>query len=55
MTATEHRPEEFIRFSPLDRLLHMVVMIGFAGLAVTGLSIGLSSTAPARLFTALVV
>jgi formate dehydrogenase gamma subunit len=54
MTSTARQSEEFIRFSPLDRLLHMVVMIGFTGLAVTGLSIGLSSTAPARLFTALV-
>jgi formate dehydrogenase gamma subunit len=54
MPSNAQRSEEFIRFSPLDRLLHMVVMIGFTGLAVTGLSIGLSFTAPARLLIALV-
>ena len=46
--------EEWIRFSPLDRFLHLVVMIGFTGLAVTGFSIGLSATAPARFFIWLV-
>jgi cytochrome b subunit of formate dehydrogenase len=48
MSTDDRAQEEFVRFSPLDRLLHLVVMVGFTGLAVTGLSIGLSSTAPAR-------
>ncbi len=43
-----------IRFSVLHRFLHLVVMIGFTGLAVTGLSLGFSSTAPARAFVWLV-
>ena len=42
------RQETYVRFSPLDRVLHLVVMIGFSGLAVTGLCLGLSDTAPAR-------
>jgi len=40
--------ETTVRFSPLDRFLHLVVMVGFTGLAVTGLSLGLSTTAAAR-------
>ncbi len=32
----------FIRFSPLQRLLHLAVMIGFTGLAVTGFSLKFS-------------
>ena len=35
-------PETFIRFSPLQRLLHVAVMIGFTGLAVTGFSLKFS-------------
>ena len=48
-------PQDFvIRFSVLHRFLHFVVMIGFTGLAVTGLSLGFSSTGPARAFIWLV-
>ena len=43
-----------VRFSVLHRLLHMVVMVGFTGLALTGLSLGFSTTAPARGFMWLV-
>lgn len=50
MQDSSLRPEAAIRFSVLHRLLHLVVMIGFTGLAVTGLSLGLSTTAPARAF-----
>ncbi|MDP2863965.1 MAG: cytochrome b/b6 domain-containing protein [Desulfobacterales bacterium] len=50
MQATSITPDAPIRFSVLHRLLHLVVMFGFTGLAVTGLSLGLSSTAPARGF-----
>jgi len=35
-------PETFVRFSPLQRLLHVAVMIGFTGLAVTGFSLKFS-------------
>ena len=49
MQTTPSAPQEtYIRFTPLDRMLHLVVMIGFTGLAVTGLGLGLSTTAPAR-------
>ena len=37
-----------IRFTVLHRFLHLVVMIGFTGLAVTGLSLAFSTTSPAR-------
>jgi len=50
MQATSLTPDAPIRFSVLHRFLHLVVMLGFTGLAVTGLSLGLSSTAPARGF-----
>ena len=50
MQDSSLRPEAAIRFSVIHRLLHLVVMIGFTGLAVTGLSLGLSTTAPARAF-----
>ena len=43
-----------IRFSVLHRLLHLVVMVGFTGLALTGLSLSFSTTAPARAFIWLV-
>lgn len=43
-----------VRFSVLHRFVHLLVMIGFTGLAVTGLSLGFSSTAPARAFIRLV-
>lgn len=50
MQETSLTPDAPIRFSVLHRLLHLVVMFGFTGLAITGLSLGLSSTAPARGF-----
>ena len=43
MSAMEKQsPETFVRFSPLQRLLHVAVMIGFTGLAVTGFSLKFS-------------
>ncbi|NNF99892.1 MAG: hypothetical protein HKM93_10980 [Desulfobacteraceae bacterium] len=39
---------EFERFSVLHRLMHIVAMVGFSGLAVTGLSLGFSGSTPAR-------
>lgn len=48
MHANSDTNETITRFSVLDRFLHLVVMIGFTGLAVTGLSLAFSSTAPAR-------
>jgi cytochrome b subunit of formate dehydrogenase len=54
MQATPTQPDRPIRFSVLHRFLHLVVMIGFTGLALTGLSLGFSSTAPARAFMWLV-
>lgn len=49
MQSISRAPREtYLRFSPLDRFLHLVVMIGFTGLAVTGLCLGMSETAPAR-------
>ena len=50
MAEPEYRQDFVIRFSVLHRFLHLVVMIGFTGLAATGLSLGFSSTAPARAF-----
>jgi cytochrome b subunit of formate dehydrogenase len=43
-----------MRFSVLDRLLHLVLMFGFTGLAASGFSLGFSATAPARAFIWLV-
>lgn len=54
MAAEKYSQDLPIRFSVLHRFLHLVVMIGFTGLAVTGLSLGFSSTAPARAFIWLV-
>lgn len=43
------RPDQAsIRFSVLHRFLHLVVMLGFTGLAATGLSLAFSATWPAR-------
>lgn len=50
MQVTPFQPDVPFRFSVLHRILHLVVMIGFTGLALTGLSLGFSSTAPARTF-----
>ncbi len=39
----QKEPEEtFVRFSPLQRLMHLAVMIGFTGLAITGFSLKFS-------------
>ncbi|MCJ8499596.1 formate dehydrogenase subunit gamma [Desulfatitalea alkaliphila] len=48
----EHHPSEtsVIRFSVLHRFLHLVVMVGFTGLAATGLSLAFSASWPARAF-----
>ena len=54
MQAPPAQPDTPLRFSVLHRFLHLVVMIGFTGLALTGLSLGFSSTAPARAFMWLV-
>lgn len=50
MQATSSVPDAPVRFSVIHRFLHLVVMIGFTGLAITGLSLGLSSTPPAQAF-----
>jgi cytochrome b subunit of formate dehydrogenase len=50
MLATSFPPDAPIRFSVLHRFLHLVVMFGFTGLALTGLSLAFSSTAAARAF-----
>ena len=47
-------PDRLMRFSVLDRLLHLVLMFGFTGLAASGFSLGFSATAPARAFIGLV-
>jgi formate dehydrogenase gamma subunit len=54
MAEQPYRQDIKIRFSVLNRCLHLVVMIGFTGLAVTGLSLAFSSTAPAKAFIWLV-
>ncbi len=54
MQPTPHLSNSPIRFSVLHRFLHLVVMIGFTGLALTGFSLGFSATAPARVFMWLV-
>ena len=41
---------DLIRFCVLHRALHLVVMVGFTGLALTGLSLAFSATAPAKAF-----
>ncbi len=48
MQLHANQQNRYVRFSVLHRFLHLVVMIGFTGLAVTGLALGLSATAPAR-------
>jgi cytochrome b subunit of formate dehydrogenase len=53
MPANLPAKETPIRFSVLDRFLHLVVMLGFTGLAATGLSLAFSSTWPARAAMAL--
>ena len=42
MTQKTQQTETYIRFSPLQRFLHLAVMIGFTGLAVTGFSLKFS-------------
>lgn len=41
---------DVMRFCVLHRVLHLVVMVGFTGLALTGLSLAFSATAPAKAF-----
>jgi len=54
MQPGPHSSDSPIRFSVLHRFLHLVVMIGFTGLALTGFSLAFSATAPARAFMWLV-
>ena len=54
MTEKIYSHDGLIRFSVLDRLLHLVLMFGFTGLAATGLSLGFSDSFPARAFMWLV-
>jgi len=42
MTQGKASSRTFIRFSPLQRLMHLAVMIGFIGLAITGFSLKFS-------------
>ncbi len=42
MTRENGSAKTYFRFSPLQRLLHLAVMIGFTGLAVTGFSLKFS-------------
>jgi len=42
MTKDHSQREVFIRFSVLQRFLHLIVMLGFTGLAVTGFSLKFS-------------
>ena len=48
--STRSLPSAYERFCVLHRLLHVVVMIGFSGLALTGLALAFSSFGPARIF-----
>ena len=43
MVRNEYQEEIFVRFSVLQRLLHIVVMFGFTGLAITGFSLKFST------------
>ena len=54
MVEERYSQDITVRFSVLHRLLHLVVMIGFSGLAITGLSLGFSSTSLAQVFISLV-
>jgi cytochrome b subunit of formate dehydrogenase len=54
MQANLSSIETSMRFSVLHRFLHLVVMIGFTGLAVTGFALAFSATWPARAFMWLV-
>ena len=54
MPDNVYPPDRLMRFSVLDRFLHLVLMFGFTGLAATGLSLGFSATGPARAFMWLV-
>jgi cytochrome b subunit of formate dehydrogenase len=48
--AADPNTKNVIRFSVLHRILHLVVMVGFTGLALTGLSLAFSHTALAKAF-----
>ncbi|MBW1780460.1 MAG: hypothetical protein JRL30_06940 [Deltaproteobacteria bacterium] len=43
MTEKSSQKEIFIRFSALQRFLHIIVMVGFIGLAITGFSLKFSA------------
>lgn len=53
MQANLRSDTVLIRFSVLHRFLHLVVMIGFTGLAVSGLSLAFSAYWPARVLMGL--
>lgn len=42
MAQQEQRPQSVLRFHALHRLLHLVVMLGFIGLGITGFSLKFS-------------
>ena len=54
MHATDTSQELVIRFSVLDRFLHLLLMVTFTGLALSGFALGFSATAPAKAFMWLV-
>ena len=43
MTQDDSQKDNFVRFSVLQRLLHIVVMLGFTGLGITGFSLKFSA------------
>ncbi|MFW6099185.1 MAG: formate dehydrogenase subunit gamma [Thermodesulfobacteriota bacterium] len=54
MSANDTQDQVFIRFSVLQRFLHLVVMLGFTGLALTGFSLKFSAQWWAQAFAWLV-
>ncbi len=54
MTEESAQKEIFIRFSVLQRFLHLVVMLGFTGLAITGFSLKFSDQCWAAAFVWLI-
>lgn len=43
ITQEKQQAKTFVRFSPLQRFLHLVAMLGFTGLAITGFSLKFSA------------
>ena len=43
ITQEKQQTKTFVRFSPLQRFLHLVAMLGFTGLAITGFSLKFSA------------